>query len=68
MKPLTLQAPPDADRRERDPREPFQPPEEKDPEERDEPVDDPVDAPGQGEPERRDPGQPPSLEVSEVSV
>jgi hypothetical protein len=27
-----------------------------------------VDSPGRGEPERRDPGQPPSIEVSEVSV
>ena len=56
--------PPDDDRRDRDPREPIQPPPVGEPEEtpydptRDEPVDDPQDAPGHGEPERRDP-QPP---------
>lgn len=65
MNTLRLQEPPDADRRERDPREPFQPPAEKDPEERQDPVDDPVDAPGQGEPERRDPQPTPGrMEVS----
>ena len=66
MRTFQLQEPPDADRRERDPREPVQPPAEKDPEAPDEPMDDPVDAPGQDEPERRDPppsGRPP-LEVS----
>lgn len=74
MKHFELQSPPDSDRRERDPREPFQPPKEEDPEEmpydptREEPVDDPGDAPGHNEPEWRDPpatDQPPGhLEVS----
>jgi hypothetical protein len=51
--------PPDDDRRDRDPREPIQPPPVGEPEETpDEPVDDPQDAPGHGEPERRNP-QPP---------
>jgi hypothetical protein len=65
MRTLRLQSPPNADRIDRDPQEPFQPPMEKDPEEREEPVDDPVDAPGHGEPERRDPQQEPGrMEVS----
>jgi hypothetical protein len=58
----TLQLlPPDDGRRDRDPREPFQPPPAGEPEEipydptLDEPVDDPEDAPGRGEPEWRDP-------------
>jgi hypothetical protein len=58
MRTLRLQSPPDADRIERDPREPFQPPGEKDPETLEEPIDDPGDAPGQDEPERRDPNPP----------
>lgn len=65
MKPLELQAPPDADRRERDPREPFHPPAEKEPEISEEPIEDPADAPGHDEPDRRDPNPPgPPLEVS----
>ncbi|MES1242094.1 MAG: hypothetical protein ABUT39_10780 [Acidobacteriota bacterium] len=66
MRPLDFQPPPDSDRRERDPREPFQPPAEKDPERREEPIEDPADAPAEGEPERRDPTPPgrPPLEVS----
>jgi hypothetical protein len=58
-----LQAPPDADRRERDPREPFQPPGEEEPV-HDEPVGDPADSPGRNEPQRRDPQpRPRPLEV-----
>lgn len=74
MKALDLQAPPDADRRERDPREPFQPPREEDPEEtpydptHDEPIDDPSDAPGRGEPDWRDPRDPETPGHLEVSA
>jgi hypothetical protein len=65
LRPLDLQAPPDADRRERDPQEPFQPPGEQEPEIPSRPIDDPADAPGQGEPDRRDPNpSSPPLEVS----
>lgn len=54
----TQPTPEDDPRRDRDPREPFQPPAQEEPEDpaRDQPVDEPEDSPGHGEPARRDPG------------
>lgn len=56
---------PDDPRNDRDPAEPFQPPAEDEPEEpgREQPVDEPEDSPGHGEPERRDPGSGPPLQL-----
>lgn len=53
-----LSIPEDDPRRDRDPREPIQPPGADDPEDpmQDQPRDEPEDSPSRGEPERRDPG------------
>lgn len=58
--------PEDDPRRDRDPREPIQPPGEDEPEDpaREQPIDEPEDSPSRGEPERRDPGAGPPLQLT----
>jgi len=61
-----LRIPEDDPRRDRDPREPIQPPGEHEPEDpaREQPIDEPEDSPSHGEPERRDPGTGRPLELA----
>ena len=56
---------PDDPRIDRDPSEPIQPPADDEPEDprREQPIDEPEDSPGRGEPERRDPGVDPPLQL-----
>ena len=56
---------PDDPRIDRDPSEPIQPPGEDEPEDpfREQPIDEPEDSPSRGEPERRDPGVDPPLQL-----
>jgi hypothetical protein len=53
-----LRIPEDDPRRDRDPREPIQPPADEEPEDPlgERPIDEPEDSPSHGEPARRDPG------------
>ena len=57
---------PDDPRHDRDPSEPVQPPPEDEPEDPagERPIDEPEDSPGRGEPERRDPGTGPPLQLA----
>ncbi|HWN41757.1 MAG TPA: hypothetical protein VNW71_06015 [Thermoanaerobaculia bacterium] len=58
---------PDDPRVDRDPSEPIQPPGQDEPEDpfREQPIDEPDDSPSEGEPERRDPGVDPPLQLDE---
>ena len=59
--------PEDDPRRDRDPREPVQPPADDEPEDPlgERPVDEPEDSPSHGEPERRDPASGPPLQLAQ---